>query len=85
VPANSSSSSSRWEPQLLLQCLQRDVVRCVHTDRSYSPYCDIAKSLAGEQSARGVPGTRRGGVSLSTESVCVCVCVCVRACARVRA
>ena len=29
-------------------CLQRDVVRCVHADRSYSPYCDMAKSLAGD-------------------------------------
>jgi hypothetical protein len=68
-----SSSSSRWEPQLLLQCLQRDVVRCVHTDRSYSPYCDIAKSLAGEQSARGGPGTRGGGGCLYQQRVCVCV------------
>lgn len=42
-----SSSSSRWDPQRLLQWLQRDVVRCVHADRSYSPYCDMAKSLAG--------------------------------------
>lgn len=47
-PGSSSSSRSRWEPQRLLQCLQRDVVRCVHADRSYSPYCDMAKSLAGE-------------------------------------
>jgi hypothetical protein len=31
----------------LLQRLQRDVIRCVYADRSYSPYCDMAKSLAG--------------------------------------
>jgi hypothetical protein len=31
----------------LLQRLQADVVRCVHADSSYSPYCDMAKSLAG--------------------------------------
>ena len=43
----SSSSSRCHDPQLLLCCLQRDVVRCVAADRSYSPYCDMAKSLAG--------------------------------------
>jgi uncharacterized HAD superfamily protein len=31
----------------LLQRLQADVVRCVHADSSYSPFCDMAKSLAG--------------------------------------
>jgi hypothetical protein len=35
----------------LLQRLQADVVRCVHADSSYSPFCDMAKSLAGGRQA----------------------------------
>jgi len=44
----SSGSSSRWDPQQLVQSLQRDIIRCVYADRSYSPYCDMGKSLAGK-------------------------------------
>jgi hypothetical protein len=70
VQSNSSSSqssdpsraSSRWDPQLLIARLQRDVVRCVHADRSYSPYCDMAKSLAG--------GVKQGKMACGVCSTC---------------
>lgn len=42
------AASSPQGVAALLQRLQVDVVRCVHADSSYSPYCDMAKSLAGE-------------------------------------
>lgn len=54
---DSSGSSAKgpaaaMSPQQLQQRLQADVVRCVYADRAYSPYCDMAKTLAGESAAR---------------------------------
>lgn len=44
--------SSSMDVALMLQRLQADIVRCVHADSSYSPYCDMAKSLAGACQSR---------------------------------
>jgi hypothetical protein len=60
--AVSSSRSSQAlvlaDPQALLTRLQADVVRCNHADRSYSPFCDMAKSLAGRRCAAPRVGVR---------------------------
>jgi hypothetical protein len=45
--AAAATTSSILDAQHLTQRLQADVVRCIHADRAYSPYCDMAKSLAG--------------------------------------
>eukprot|EP00878_Enallax_costatus_P021057 GHUV01022277.1.p1 GENE.GHUV01022277.1~~GHUV01022277.1.p1 ORF type:complete len:253 (+),score=91.24 GHUV01022277.1:1062-1820(+) len=45
-PSQNTCSASNSVSEVL-QRLQADVVRCVHADRSYSPFCDMAKSLAG--------------------------------------
>lgn len=49
--------------EALLARLRCDIVRCARADRSYSPYSDMAKTLAGERDAGVESG---GGPGIST-------------------
>uniref|UniRef100_A0A383WBB4 CDAN1-interacting nuclease 1 n=1 Tax=Tetradesmus obliquus TaxID=3088 RepID=A0A383WBB4_TETOB len=60
--------SSSMDVALMLQRLQADIVRCVHADSSYSPYCDMAKSLAGlEHEAKLYAELARADIPFWTE------------------